>query len=314
MHAPYVLRRLALFWLAGANVALAAAPVEHSHGHSAATPPPAMVHDHAHMDHSQMPHAMVPASASAPVHDHAAMLQQAESSSAVRDPHAYAEGNGLAPRGHDDMGDQTLLAALIADRFESSTANGQTALLYDWQAWWGKTYDKLLLRAEGEISAGQFKDARNEVLWSHALSAYWDTQLGIRYDTGRGTDRGWLALGVQGLAPYWLYTEATAYVNEQGRTAFRLELEYDLLITQRLILQPRTELNFYSQADDSRALSSGLAAIELGLRLRYEIVRELAPYIGVEWASRLGSGGAQLQRAGEAAEEVRAVAGVHFWF
>jgi copper resistance protein B len=108
--------------------------------------------------------------------------------------------------------------------------------------------------------------------------------------------------------------EATAYVNEQGRTSFRLETEYDLLLTQRLILQPRIEMNVYSQRDDTRNVSSGVSDFTGGMRLRYEIWREFAPYVGVEWASKFGSAANNLKVAGEYSQGTLFVAGVRFWF
>lgn len=232
----------------------------------------------------------------------------------ARDPHAYSDGYDFGPIPRPEMGDEDNFGSLLADRLESVTTRGNTAMTYDWQAWYGQTYDRALIRAEGEIESGTFKDARNELLWAHAITAYWDTQLGVRYDSGKGTDRGWLAFGVQGLAPYWLYVEATVYVNEQGRSAFRLETEYDLLLTQKLILQPRIEMNIYSRRDDARDVSSGLSNIEAGLRLRYEIRREFAPYVGIEWAGRFGSAADNIRAAGKDAEEARLIAGVRFWF
>nr|WP_269144559.1 copper resistance protein B [Methylicorpusculum oleiharenae] len=247
--------------------------------------------------------------------DHGSMSMQGGSPPPdARDPHAYSDGYDFGPIPRPKMGDEDNFGSLLVDRLESSTARGSTAMTYDWQAWYGQTYDRALIRAEGEIENGTFKDARNELLWAHAITPYLDTQLGLRYDSGKGTDRGWLAFGIQGLLPYWLYIEATAYVNEQGRTAFRLETEYDLLLTQKLILQPRIEMNFYSQRDDTRDVSSGLSNIEAGLRLRYEIRREFAPYVGVDWASRFGSAADNIRASGNAAEEVRLVAGVRLWF
>jgi len=232
----------------------------------------------------------------------------------ARDPHAYSEGYDFGPIPRPHMGDEELIGSLLVDRLESATTRGNTAMTYDWQAWFGNTYNRALIRAEGDIEGGTFKDARNELLWAHAITAYWDTQLGIRYDSGKGTDRGWLAFGVQGTAPYWIYVEATAYVNEQGRTSFRLETEYDLLLTQRLILQPRIEVNVYSQRDDTRNVSSGVSDFAGGLRLRYEIWREIAPYVGVEWASKFGSAANNLKAAGEYPQGTLFVAGVRFWF
>ncbi|WP_231886516.1 copper resistance protein B [Methylomonas methanica] len=232
----------------------------------------------------------------------------------ARDPHAYSDGYNFGPIPRPKMGDEDNFGSLLVDRLESVTTRNNTSVAYDWQAWYGQTYDRALIRAEGEIESGTFKNARNELLWAHAITAYLDTQLGVRYDSGKGTDRGWLAFGIQGLLPYWLYVEATGYVNEQGRTAFRLETEYDLLLTQKLILQPRIEMNIYSRRDDTRDVSSGLSNIEAGLRLRYEIRREFAPYVGVDWASQFGSAADNIRAAGDAAEDVRFVAGARIWF
>ena len=284
--------------------------------------------DHSRMDHSKMNHdAQSPidtAGAAQHVgHDMNHNMDPSGASSSMqggsvpadaRDPNAYADGYDFGPIPRPHMGDEEKFGGLIVDRLESVTAHGNTSMTYDWQAWYGQTADRAVIRAEGDIDGGRFKDARNELLWAHALSAYWDTQLGVRYDSGKGTNHGWLAFGVQGTAPYWIYVEATAYVNEQGRTAFRLETEYDLLLTQKLILQPRIEMNFYSQSDATRSVSSGLSDFSGGLRLRYEIRREFAPYVGVEWASKFGSAADNLSAAGAYASGTQLVAGVHFWY
>ncbi len=254
--------------------------------------------------------------------DHGDMKMQGGSAPPdARDPHAWSDGYTLdsgpyaLPRQPQlRLADVDNFIGLLVDRFESQLDPNNISMLYDLQAWYGEQSDRLLIRNEGVIESGTFKNARNELLWAHAATAYWDTQLGVRYDTGKGTDRSWLTFGVQGFAPYWLYVEANAYVNEQGRTAFRLETEYDLLITQKLILQPRIEMNIYSRPDDSRDVSRGLSDMEAGLRLRYEIRREFAPYIGVEWAGRFGSAADNIRRSGKNAEETRFVAGVRFWF
>jgi copper resistance protein B len=272
-------------------------------------------HDSGHnMNHSDGTSEQIGAMNSMNHADHSMSMQGGLAPSDARDPHAYAEGYDFGPISKPKMGDEENIGSLLVDRLESVSTRNNISMTYDWQAWYGQTYDRALIRAEGEIEDGTFKDARNELLWAHAITAYWDTQLGLRYDSGKGTDRGWLAFGVQGLAPYWLYVEATAYVNEQGRTAFRLETEYDVLLTQKLIVQPRIEMNFYSQRDDSRDVSSGLSNIEAGLRLRYEIRRELAPYLGLEWASRFGSAANNIRASGDSAEEARLVAGLHLWF
>jgi copper resistance protein B len=277
------------------------------------------------VDHSKMHHAAIPGSdkerASGTAHKHpdnsshdSMSLQRDSAPLEPRDPHAYSEGYDFGPFPRPQMGDEEYWGSLLVDRLESITTRDDTFMTYDWQAWFGQSDDRVVARAEGAIEEGAFKDARNELLWGHAATPYWDTHLGVRYDSGIGPDRGWFAFGIQGLAPYWIYTEATAYIGEQGRLAFRLESEYDLLLTQKLILQPRIEANFYSEADHGRSISSGLSDFEAGVRLRYEIQREFAPYLGIEWAGKFGSAADNLRAAGNDAEEVRLVAGVRFWF
>ena len=136
------------------------------------------------------------------------------------------------------------------------------------------------------------------MLWSHALSAYFDTQLGARFDQyDEGVNREWLALGIQGLSPYWFELDITAYVGESGRTALTFEAEYELLLTQQLILQPRAELSLYGKDDPDNDLGSGLSDASLGIRLRYEFTRQLAPYVGVEWKTTFGGTADAVQTA-----------------
>ena len=161
---------------------------------------------------------------------------------------------------------------------------------------------------------GKLQDAHTQLLWGHAISAYWDTQLGVRHDSGEEPSRTWLAFGVQGLAPYWFEMDITGYVGEHGRTALSVEAEYELLLTQKLILQPRIEANIYGKRDAARELGSGLSDLTAGVRLRYEIRREIAPYIGIERSGKFG-GTADFARAeGKQAMETRVVAGLRFWF
>ncbi|HHL45820.1 MAG TPA: copper resistance protein B, partial [Gammaproteobacteria bacterium] len=131
---------------------------------------------------------------------------------------------------------------------------------------------------------------------------------------GEAPDQGWLAFGVQGLAPYWFELDLTGYVGEEGRSAFSVEAEYELLITQRLILQPRLEADIYGKDDRERGIGSGLSTASAGIRLRYEIRREFAPYVGVEWAGSYGGTADYARAAGQSTDESRMVAGVRFWF
>ena len=164
------------------------------------------------------------------------------------------------------------------------------------------------------MDSGEIHELRTELLWSHAITPFWDTQLGLRHDSGEDPNRYWMAFGLQGLAQYWFHVEAMLYAGQHGNTAARFEAEYDMLFTQRLILQPRIEMNLYGQNDEVRETGSGLSDLAVGLRLRYEFNRHFAPYLGVEWAGLYG-GTADFARAeGNSTEETRYLLGVHMWF
>lgn len=240
----------------------------------------------------------------------------------VRDPNAYSDGlvrgagihaiPGVSPL---RLADEHRFGALVLDRLERAhTRGGDNATAYDLQAWFGRDFDKAVLKAEGEAAGGTLHEARTELLWGHAITPYWDAQLGVRYDAGTGPDRGWLAFGVQGLAPYWFEVEATAYLGDGGRSALRLAASYDLLLTQKLILQPRGEAQFYGKNDPARTIGSGLSHATLGLRLRYEFSRQLAPYLGLERAGSFGRTADYLRTEGARAQQTRWLAGVRFWF
>lgn len=255
--------------------------------------------------------------------DHGSLKMQGGSAPAdARDPHAYSDG---LQRGAGDyavpgvprlaMADEHPFASLRAETLEGRfTRKGADSTAYDFQGWYGTTYDRAVLKAEGEVAKGKLGDARTELLWGHAISPYWDAQLGVRADNGEGPSRQWLAFGVQGLAPYWFELEATAYVGSGGRTALRFWGSYELLMTQRLILQTRTEARFYGKDDPQRGLGKGLSEASAGLRLRYEFSRQFAPYIGVERASSLGRTADYVRAGGGRAQQTRWVAGVRFWF
>ncbi|MHB1216412.1 MAG: copper resistance protein B [Thiobacillus sp.] len=239
----------------------------------------------------------------------------------ARDPHAYSGGYALdsgkyvLPGSRQlRLADEHSFGSLLVDRLERVDTSDGYATAYDAQAWFGRDYNRLVVKAEGDYGEGKLQEARTELLWGHAIAIFWDTQLGARYDSGVGPDRSWLAFGVQGLAPYWFEVDATAYVGEEGRTALRLSGEYELLITQRLILQPRLELNAYGKSDEALSIGSGLSDITAGLRLRYEFTRQIAPYVGVERAEKLGRSADLARAAGEKSDETRWVAGVRFWF
>lgn len=226
----------------------------------------------------------------------------------------YSDGVGYGPLGGAVMAGEKPLAMLLIDRLEYFDGRDGNGVALDAQGWYGTDANKLWVKAEGERSAGRLQDLRTEALWAHPIGIYWNTQLGVRHDFGTGPDRTWAAFGIQGLAPYWFDVEATFYVGPSGRTAFRFESEYELPLTQRLILQPRFEANLYGRDDPQRGIGSGLSDAAAGLRLRYEFTRKFAPYVGVEFERKFSRTADFARNAGEPAFDPRLVAGIRFWF
>ena len=231
----------------------------------------------------------------------------------ARDPHAYSGGQDFGPM-KLELADSQSFGLFRLENLEASSADGDTEMPYDLEAWYGRTYHRAVLKAEGDVDGGELVEARTELLWGRAFAAYWDTQLGVRVDSGEGPSRKWLAFGIEGLAPYWFEVEATGYLGESGRSALRLDASYELLLTQRLVLQPRVEATFYGRSDPERGLGSGLSDVSAALRLRYEIRRELAPYFGVEWVGKYGDSKDFIRAAGDDPRETRVVVGLRAWF
>lgn len=226
----------------------------------------------------------------------------------------YSDGNGYGSMTGMDMRDDAMQSMLLIDRLETFNGRDANGMALDAQAWYGNDRNKLWLKADGESSGGRLQDLRTEALWDHAFATYWDTQLGVRHDVGVGPDRSWAAFGVQGLAPYWFDIEATAYVGPSGRTAARFEAEYDLRLTQRLILQPDLEINLYGRDDPQRHLGSGVSDVNVGVRLRYEFHRQFVPYIGIDLVRKFGRTADYARAAGEGAYDPQWVAGIRIWF
>jgi len=227
----------------------------------------------------------------------------------------YSDGVGYGSMTGMDMHDDALLGALRVDRLEYEQGRHADGVALDAQAWYGTDANRLWLKAEGEDRPpGRLQDWRTEALWDHPVGIYWNSQLGIRQDFGDGPGRSWAAFGLQGLAPNWFDIEATAYLGPSGRTAARFEATYELLFTQRLILQPRFEANLYGRNDRERRIGAGLSDAQLGLRLRYEIRRQFAPYVGVELVRRFAKTAQYARNAGESAFDPQWVAGVRLLF
>lgn len=203
---------------------------------------------------------------------------------------------------------------ILADRLETRNADGRDVSSWDMRAWVGHSLNRLWIRTEGERRSDTTERADLQLLWGHSIGRWWDIVAGVRQDFRPGPTQSWTAFGVQGLAPYRFELEATAYVGEGGRTSARLGAEYDVLITNRLILQPLIEINWYGKGDPARGFGPGLSSAETGLRLRYEFRREVAPYIGLVREGTFGGTADLLRAAGGDTRDTRLVAGIRLWF
>jgi copper resistance protein B len=213
------------------------------------------------------------------------------------------------------VSDDMVFHQVLIDQLEyTRTRHGGSGLAWDMHAWVGRDYNRLWLKWEGEREDGRTEDNRIELLWSRPVAAFWDLQAGVRHDVTEGARRNWLAVGVQGVAPYWFDVEATAYVGGSGRTAFRAAVEYTFVLAQRTFLAPELELNFHGKTDRARGVGSGLSDASFGVRLRHEVRREFAPYIGVNWNRRFGRTADLARAAGEPVRQFEWVAGVRAWF
>ena len=217
------------------------------------------------------------------------------------------------------MDDTSRFAKVMFDQLEwRNGGTGEGRGTWDAQAWYGGDYNKLWLKSEGKyVSSGNdtgVQDADVEVLWDRVISRWWNLQAGARQDIGPNQSRTWASVGIEGLAPQWFEVGAAFYVSDEGRTAARLKAQYDLLLTQRLVLQPFVEANLYGRSDRQHEIGSGLSDLEISARLRYEVRRELAPYVGVVWLRRFGGTADLVRAAGGEASDLELTVGLHFWF
>lgn len=252
----------------------------------------------------------------APPHADLETVDQAAPSTDSNAPHeemCYREMADLM-----QMDDTARFGKLMLDQLEWRNGSaGEARAAWDAQAWYGGDYDKIWLKTEGSYVAGDpdrgLREASLEVLWNRVITPWWSVQVGGRRDVEQQRSRTWAAFGIQGLAPQWFETEATVYAGEQGRTAARLKVQYELLLSQRLVLQPFVETNLYGRTDAQRQIGSGISDLQLSVRLRFEVRRELAPYVGLVWVRRFGSTADMVRAAGGHAGEVQLAAGLRVW-
>ncbi|MGE8589483.1 MAG: copper resistance protein B, partial [Alcaligenes sp.] len=232
------------------------------------------------MDHGSMDHGQAPSPDSPESHqgmDHAEVNHDAPAAGAPP-VGSLPASDGEGPRGYDSYGihphmmDNAPTWQVLFDKFGASrNRDGQNALEWDGRFWFGTATDRLLVKSEGERESGGGSDGKVEAFWSHAISPFWDLQLGARRDIGAGPKRNWAAVGLEGLLPYNIELTATAYAGPSGRSALALKAEYDLLLTQRLIFTPELQASVYGKNDPQRGIGSGLSQGSLSLRLRYEV-------------------------------------------
>ncbi|MCB1666278.1 MAG: copper resistance protein B [Pseudomonadales bacterium] len=235
----------------------------------------------------------------------------------LRDPHGYSGGyerhSGpylVAPDAQMDMSDGKQFAGLRMERLELLQDTG--AAMEGW-AWYGDSYRRLLLRGKAVTEDGDLEEGVLDLVRSHAVHPFWDWYGGAGLQAHEQASRAHVLMGLKGLAPYWFELDASLSLDERGRAGVKVEAEYEWLLTQRLVLQPRLDVSAYSRADPALALGEGASELLLGLRLRYEFSRRFAPYVGVERRHWLGQS-ADLQPAGVPARESRWVIGLRFWF
>ena len=275
--------------------------------------------DHGQMDHGQMDHGMMnhdamttgamqpnPAPTITP-NDETGPVSAAD---AIWGADVMRASREAVYQEHGDM----QMFWFQGDRAEYRMRDGKDGYLWDVQGYYGGDLNKFWFKSEGEGSFGEpIEQAEVQALYSRAIAPFFDLQAGVRQDL-TGPDRSHAVIGVQGLMPYMFEVDAAAFLSSKGDLTARIEAEYDQRITQRLILQPRAEVNLSAQDIPELGIGSGIDNLELGLRLRYEFAREFAPYIGIEQEWKIGGSRDFARLAGEDASVTNYVVGVRFWF
>ncbi|MFT5439591.1 MAG: copper resistance protein B [Alphaproteobacteria bacterium] len=220
-----------------------------------------------------------------------------------------------APAQAEKMDDQ-LFTLVKIDQLEYRQQDGNDLIVWAGQGRIGNDENKLTLKTEGEYvrNADKFENAEIQVLYQRMISDFFDAQIGVRQDIKPDPSRTYGVIGINGLAPQWFETDASLFVSNKGDASLRLEAEYDILFTQRLVLEPSAEINIAFSDDELTGVGAGLSDVELGLRLRYEITREFAPYVGINWERKIGKTSDFASEEGEDSNVFSIVAGVRMFF
>jgi copper resistance protein B len=204
---------------------------------------------------------------------------------------------------------------LRIDRLEYRAVDGRDGYGWDAEAAYGGDIDRFVLATEGEGGIGRAAErAELRALWRHAVDPWWNLEAGVRHDFRPDPERTYATIGIMGLAPYWLEVEGQLLVSTKGDVHLRADAGYDQRITQRLILEPEVEIDAALQDVPDLRVGAGFERIELGFRLRYQLARRFAPYIGVHWESRLGETANLARAAGERPSGLSAILGIRSWF
>jgi len=216
--------------------------------------------------------------------------------------------------GYAASADDPLLFQLKADKFEVRDADEGTVIAWEGHFWAGKDLNKLWIKSEGERLDGDTESAEVQLLYSRAIDPNWDLQVGWRHDAEPSPQRDWFAIGFYGIAPYFFEVDSALFIKEGDQVNLRVEVEYEFMLTQKWVLSPEVELNWFSDDDDDVEIGSGFARLEAGIRLRYEINRQFAPYIGINYEQLLGDTKDIAEAEGEETSDTQVVAGLRFWF
>ena len=227
------------------------------------------------------------------------------------DPKVMAAARTEVHQGH---GGETY-AMVLVNMAEYRAVNGADGYRWEGEAWYGGDIHRLVFKTEGEgvINDGT-EHAEGQLLYSRAVGPYFNLQAGVRYDFRPDPTRAYATIGIEGLAPGFIETQTALFVSNKGDVLGRIEAYYDQLITQRLVVQPRVEINLAAQDVREHDIGAGVSDIELGLRLRYEVRREFAPYIGVSYSRKTGNTAAYARAAGEGTGSASFVMGIRTWF
>jgi copper resistance protein B len=218
----------------------------------------------------------------------------------------------------EPVDDSQIYWFLLVDQLEYRGNDGEDSFDWDILSWVGGDYERLWIKSEGDVGLESGNgEGEIQLLYGTLIAPFWDLQVGLRYDQlygDSGRSRGFAVIAVEGLAPYLFEVEASLFISHQGDVSARLKAEYELLLSQRLVLQPLLETNIAAQRVEDFGVGSGINDLELGLRLRYEFNRQFAPYIGINWNRKFGGTAELAREEGESDNQVSGVVGIRLLF